>query len=240
MEANFFNTQFIKTISQNVASQLSSKSEESNIPTNMTTRPSYRILAQAQIQAPAPQWTAPALVGEEVKQLSLKAFKDSYLLMFMYPSNALRMCQQELTILSELAKKLPSEFKVVAISTDSLHAHRVFSRIPSQQGGIAPISNIPLVSDSTHDISAAYGLLTPEGTSMSATVIVDKAGILRSVSVNDPAVGRSFEDIERVANAIQTADKSREYCPANWKVGSKTSPSQAVDAKIYFPQATSA
>ncbi|MFN8549254.1 MAG: hypothetical protein U0527_15090 [Candidatus Eisenbacteria bacterium] len=52
-----------------------------------------------------------------------------------------------------------------------------------------------------------------------ATFIVDPAGIIEHVSVNDLDVGRNVDEVLRVLVALQTG----ELTPCNWKPGEPTS-----------------
>jgi peroxiredoxin (alkyl hydroperoxide reductase subunit C) len=125
-----------------------------------------RANCEAQLQYPAPHWSAQAVEGENNRILSLENFRNEYVVMFFYPSNFLALCQSELIALSKAASQL-SKFncKVVAISTDSEHSHHAITKLSAAQGGIGSV-NFPMVSDSDHEISSRYGVLLPSGISM--------------------------------------------------------------------------
>ena len=57
---------------------------------------------------------------------------------------------------------------------------------------------------------------------MRATYIIDVEGTLRHMSINDLPVGRDVNEIIRLVEAFQFADKYGEVCPASWAPG-KTS-----------------
>jgi hypothetical protein len=78
---------------------------------------------------------------------------------------------------------------------------------------------IPMLADTKRELSSALGILTQkEGVALRATFIVDPAGVIRWVSVNDLNVGRSVPETLRVLDALQTD----ELCPCNWKQGEET------------------
>ena len=52
--------------------------------------------------------------------------------------------------------------------------------------------------------------------------IIDGAGILRQITMNDLPVGRSVDETLRLVHAFQYTDKHGEVCPAEWKPGSDT------------------
>lgn len=60
------------------------------------------------------------------------------------------------------------------------------------------------------------------GAALRGIFIIDKDQVIRSVQVNDDAVGRSVDEALRLIKAFQFADKNGEVCPANWKPGDMT------------------
>ena len=89
--------------------------------------------------------------------------------------------------------------------------------------------NIPLVADTSKKISASYGVLITDeddemyGAALRGLFIIDPKGVVRSVQINDDAVGRSVEETLRILKAFQWADSHvGEACPASWTPGSDT------------------
>jgi len=100
---------------------------------------------------------------------------------------------------------------------------------------------IPMLSDTTHNICKQYGCYIDgndeeEGKAMRATYIIDSEGILRHMSMNDLPVGRDVDEVLRLVEAFQHADKYGEVCPASWKPGKSTMKADAESAKTkdYF------
>ncbi|MBC8044607.1 MAG: peroxiredoxin [Rhizobacter sp.] len=74
----------------------------------------------------------------------------------------------------------------------------------------------PMLSDHAKNLSTQLGILTGEDqVALRATYIVDPAGTIRWVSVNDLSVGRNIDEVVRTLQALQTD----ELCPCNWKEG---------------------
>jgi len=61
-----------------------------------------------------------------------------------------------------------------------------------------------------------------QGAALRGLFIIDPDQKIRSVQVNDDAVGRSVDEALRLIKAFQFADKHGEVCPANWQPGDKT------------------
>ena len=111
---------------------------------------------------------------------------------------------------------------VLAISTDSHHTHLAWIRTPREDGGLGSI-NIPLVADTSKQISRRYGVLIDDaddsmyGAALRALFIIDPSGRIRSMQINDDQVGRNHEEALRIIGAFQWAEQNDAVCPASWK-----------------------
>ena len=101
--------------------------------------------------------------------------------------------------------------------------------------------NIPLVADVSKRISDNFGVLVTNeqddmfGAALRGLFIIDPKGIIRSIQINDDAVGRSVEETFRLLNAFQWADSHvGEACPASWTPGSDTIKTNPYESKEYF------
>ena len=113
---------------------------------------------------------------------------------------------------------------MVAISTDSHHTHLAWIRTARDQGGLGKM-NIPVLADISKQVSRAYGVLVTDekddmfGAALRGLFFIDPKGIVRSIQINDDAVGRSVDETLRILKAFQFADSHpHQVCPANWKV----------------------
>ena len=129
--------------------------------------------------------------------------------------------------------------EVLGVSTDSHFTHLAWLNTPREEGGLGAIS-YPLLADISKDMSRDYGVLVDNsddpmyGAALRGIFIIDGVGKLRSMQINDDAVGRSVDETLRLIKAFQFADENGEVCPANWKPGDKTIVPNQEDKKIYF------
>lgn len=72
------------------------------------------------------------------------------------------------------------------------------------------------------------------GAALRGLFLIDPQGTVRSVQINDDAVGRSVDEAIRLVKAFQFADKHGEVCPANWQPGDKTIVPNQVDKLDFF------
>ena len=49
----------------------------------------------------------------------------------------------------------------------------------------------PVVADPSHEMSAAYGVLLPDGSAVRATFVIDPDGVVRHATFSNQTVGRS-------------------------------------------------
>ncbi len=178
-------------------------------------------MCEAYIQKPAPDFTAQAVYEDgSIKELSLSNFKGKYVVLFFYPLDFTFVCPTEIIALSDRIEEFRSrDAQVIGVSVDSQFSHARWRKTDRKEGGIGEI-DYPLVSDLTKEISRKYGVLLEEaGVALRGVFIIDKAGKLRSYTVNDLPIGRNIDEILRVIDAIDFSEKHGEVCPANWKKG---------------------
>eukprot|EP01128_Nolandella_sp_AFSM9_P001800 TRINITY_DN1220_c0_g1_i1.p1 TRINITY_DN1220_c0_g1~~TRINITY_DN1220_c0_g1_i1.p1 ORF type:complete len:234 (-),score=72.75 TRINITY_DN1220_c0_g1_i1:771-1373(-) len=177
----------------------------------------------AAVGTKAPEFSATALVGKEFKNLTLSSYSGKWVVLFFYPLDFTFVCPSELTGMSdEIDRFKELNAEVVGVSVDSHFTHLAFSQTARKEGGLGGLK-FPLLSDLTHGIGEAYSAMNGNsGHHLRATYIIDPKGIVRHVSMNDPPVGRSVDELVRVTTALQFADKHGEVCPLNWTPGKDT------------------
>jgi peroxiredoxin (alkyl hydroperoxide reductase subunit C) len=189
----------------------------------------------ARIQSAAPDFKATAVVGEEFKQISLSDYKGKYVLLFFYPLDFTFVCPTEIIAFSDRA----SEFEklgcqLLGVSVDSHFSHLAWIKTPRNVGGLGGL-NYPLVADLNKNIAKEYGVLVEDGSvALRGLYLIDKAGVLRHMLVNDLPIGRSVDEALRVLEALQYVEKHGEVCPANWKPGAATIKPTVKESKEYF------
>lgn len=192
-----------------------------------------------QLQKPAPDFKGTAVIKGVFKDISLTDYKGRYLLLIFYPLDFTFVCPTEIIAFSDRA----IEFRnigcdVIACSTDSHYTHLAWINTPRKQGGLGDM-DIPLLADKSMKIARDYNVLDEStGTPFRGMFIIDRAQVLRQITVNDVAVGRSVDEALRLVQAFQFTDEHGEVCPANWKPGQKTMVADPKKAKEYFAAAS--
>ncbi len=144
--------------------------------------------------------------------------KDSWAILFSHPADFTPVCTTEFV---EFAKR-HAEFesrgvKLIGNSIDSIYSHVAWVRnIESNFGVKIPF---PVIADLDQRISRLYGMLHAPR-SLTATVrcvfFIDPKNAVRAMIYYPLNVGRNFDEILRVVDALQTVDMHAVACPANW------------------------
>ncbi|GFE55394.1 2-cys peroxiredoxin [Babesia ovis] len=167
-----------------------------------------------------PNFKTSAVVNGAVTEFDAsKYFHDSYALLVFYPLDFTFVCPSELLGFSERISEFEQRgIKVVGVSVDSVFSHLGWIQTDLKNGGVKGL-RIPLVSDISRSISKSFGLLRADGFAQRASVLIDKCGKVRHVSIFDLGIGRSVDETLRVFDAIKFNDESGQVCPVNWKKG---------------------
>ncbi|TYZ58060.1 hypothetical protein PybrP1_001291 [[Pythium] brassicae (nom. inval.)] len=191
---------------------------------------------------PAPDFNnVNAVVNGKFEKVSLSNYRGKWLILFFYPFDFTFVCPTEIVSFSDsvgLFRSINAE--VVAISTDSHHTHLAWVKTPRNEGGLGKM-NIPLIADISKRISEDYGVLVTDeedemyGAALRGLFIIDPEGTIRSIQINDDAVGRSVDETLRILKAFQySAAHPHEVCPANWKPGGETIKTNHVEKIDFF------
>jgi len=106
--------------------------------------------------------------------------------------------------------------QVLAISTDSVFAHKVFAEVSPS----ARTVQYPLLSDRSHLISRQYGVLREElGFTYRATFIISPRREIKYACLYPREVGRNVDEIIRVIQGLQFEEATGLGVPAGWQPG---------------------
>jgi peroxiredoxin (alkyl hydroperoxide reductase subunit C) len=167
-----------------------------------------------------PEFSLKAVVASDPAEAFTQLRHDSHpgrwLVVFFWPKDFTFVCPTEIAAFGRLVDEFAARgAQVLGASTDSEYVHLAWRR---QHPDLADLP-FPMLADVKRELSAALGILDrEEGVCLRATFLVDPEGVIRFVSVNDLAVGRSPEEVLRTLDALQTG----ELCPVNWRRGQKT------------------
>jgi peroxiredoxin (alkyl hydroperoxide reductase subunit C) len=152
---------------------------------------------------------------DNLPELSLADYtaKKQWVVLGFVPMAWTFVCPTEILAFSDRAADFAARgASVVFASTDSEYSLLAWTAASKRDGGLGNI-NIPLLSDKNHSISKDYGvLIEEEGIALRGLFLIDPAGVVRQITVNDLPVGRSVDETLRLIDAFQFTDKYGEVC----------------------------
>lgn len=188
--------------------------------TTLAAARSEAIAPMPRIGDTAPDFTAMTTQGE----ITFSQWAEGkWAILFSHPADFTPVCSTELT---EFARR-QADFdkrgvRLIGLSVDSIHAHIAWRE--NLQKLFNTAIGYPMVADGSMAVSQKYGMIHP-GASATATVrtvfVIDPKRAIRAIIYYPMNVGRNVDEIVRVVDALQTADKHGVACPVNWKPGDK-------------------
>ncbi|MEK7515740.1 MAG: redoxin domain-containing protein [Patescibacteria group bacterium] len=175
---------------------------------------------------PVPDFEFEAFHNGEIKTMSLSKLRGKWSVLVFYPADFTFVCPTELEELAKLYPKFQElNAEIISVSTDTVFTHKAWH---DTSAGIKEIK-YPMAADPSGKIASAFGVLveddgpelTPdEGLALRGTFIVDPAGILRSMEINDNSIGRKGSETLRKLQAAQYVETHKgKVCPASWEPG---------------------
>jgi alkyl hydroperoxide reductase subunit AhpC len=146
---------------------------------------------------------------------------DDWVVFFSHPADFTPVCTTELGYTARLRGDLSERgAKALVISVDSVEAHRKWSADIEQTQGAAV--NFPMIADPHRKVATLYNMIHPAADpklTVRAVYVIDPAKRIRASIVYPPNVGRNFDEILRLIDALQLTDAHKVATPVNWQAG---------------------
>lgn len=166
---------------------------------------------------------------------------DDWAFFFSHPADFTPVCTTEMGRTAQLAEQFAARgVKPIGLSTDTVAEHMKW--IEDVNDTQHTTLRFPIVADADLKIAKLYDMIHPsesETAAVRSVFIIDPDKKIRLTMTYPMNVGRNFDEILRVCDALQTGDKFKIATPADWIPGEPViippSVSEA-DAKAAFPQ----
>jgi len=184
----------------------------------------------------APNFTAETTEGS----IDFHAWKSGqWAVLFSHPADYTPVCTTELGRTAALHNEFEKRgVKTIAVSVDSVEDHRGWAPDISDVGGTD--LNFPIIADTDRNVSMLYDMIHPgedDTSTVRSVFIVDPDNKVRTTLTYPKSVGRNFDEILRVIDALQLTDAEPVSTPADWKPGERVIVATAMstdDAKARF------
>lgn len=166
---------------------------------------------------------------------------DAWAFFFSHPADYTPVCTTEMGRTAQLAGEFSKRnTKPIGLSTDTVAEHKTW--ILDVNDTQNTTLTFPIIADPDLKIAKLYDMIHPEQSATEAVrsvFIIDPKKKIRLMMTYPMNVGRNFDEILRVIDALQLADAKRIATPADWRPGGKVIIPPSItneEAKDIFPQ----
>lgn len=168
----------------------------------------------------APDFTAATTAGE----IGFHEWKrGSWAVLFSHPADFTPVCTTELGRTAALHGEFAARnVKAMAVSVDPIEDHHRWAPDIGEVTG-TPL-NFPIVADPDRRVAELYDMIHPgagDTSTVRSVFIIDPANKVRLILVYPKSVGRNFDEILRVIDALQATDANPIATPADWRPGDR-------------------
>ena len=154
-------------------------------------------------------------------------YKGQWVILFSHPADFTPVCTSEFMTFASMQEKFEEvNTKLVGLSVDGLYSHIAWLRTIKEKieyRGMKDVEvSFPLIEDITMEVANKYGMIQPGEAStkaVRAVFFIDPNGVIRTIIYYPLSLGRNFDELYRVAVALQAADKFGVATPADWRPG---------------------
>lgn len=166
---------------------------------------------------------------------------DSWVFLFSHPADFTPVCTTEMGRTAQLAGEFARRnVKPLGLSTDSADEHLAW--IADVNDTQNTVLEFPILADTDLSVSRLFDMIHAEQSETAAVrsvFIIAPDKKIRLVMTYPMSVGRNFDEILRVIDALQTGDAHRVATPADWTPGKDVIIPPSIkddEAKTLFPQ----
>ncbi|MBO0322251.1 peroxiredoxin [Muricauda sp. CAU 1633] len=146
---------------------------------------------------------------------------DSWGLLFSHPEDYTPVCTTELGAVAQLEQEFSDRnVKAIALSVDSLESHNGW-KLEIEKSMNVKIG-FPIIADEDAKIAQLYEMIHKDSSDKHTIRSVFIIGADKKIKLHltyPMSVGRNFDEILRVIDALQLSSQHQVVTPANWKQG---------------------
>ncbi|MEC9484948.1 MAG: peroxiredoxin [Candidatus Izemoplasma sp.] len=154
-------------------------------------------------------------------------YEGKWVILFSHPADFTPVCTSEFITFATMIddfKELNTE--LIGLSVDSLYAHIAWLRTIQEKidwnGHSGVEVTFPLIEDISMNVASKFGMIQPNQSStqaVRAVFVIDPEAKIRTILYYPLSTGRNFDEIKRIVQALQFADKHGAATPADWRPG---------------------
>lgn len=144
-----------------------------------------------------------------------------WVIFFSHPADFTPVCTTELGYTARLKGEFAKRgAKALVISVDTIQHHEDWSADIAETQGSAV--NFPMIADPARKVATLYNMIHPNADpklTVRAVYVIDPQRKIRASIIYPPSVGRNFDEVLRLLDALQLSDGYKVATPVNWKNG---------------------
>jgi peroxiredoxin (alkyl hydroperoxide reductase subunit C) len=153
-------------------------------------------------------------------------YKGKWVILFSHPADFTPVCTTEFMTFATLANDFKAmNTELIGLSVDSLYAHIAWLR-KIQEIEWKGMKNVevkfPLIEDIRMEVANKFGMIQPGQSNtqaVRAVFVIDPNAKIRTILYYPLSMGRNFDEIKRIIQALQKADNDKCATPADWRPG---------------------
>ncbi len=182
------------------------------------------LISMPRIGDQAPKFTAVTTQGD-INYPS--DYEGHWSILFSHPADFTPVCTSEFMTFATMESQFEElNCKLIGLSIDGLYSHIAWLRTIKEKIEYKGMKDVevtfPLIEDIKMDVAKKYGMVQPnEDTTKAvrAVFFVDPKGIIRAIIYYPLSLGRNFDELLRVVQALKAADEFSIATPADWRPG---------------------
>ena len=183
------------------------------------------------------------LLGDKFPEMEVKTthgvkklphdYKGKWVVLFSHPGDFTPVCTTEFVSFAKKAEEFKqANAELLGLSIDQVHSHIKWTEWINDKLDVK--IPFPIIADEMGTVAQTLGMVHPgKGTNtVRAVFLIDPKGLIRLVLYYPQEIGRNMDEIVRSLKALQTADKHKVACPANWP------DNELIGSRVIIPPAT--
>ena len=154
-------------------------------------------------------------------------YKGKWVILFSHPADFTPVCTSEFMTFATMEKQFDElNCKLVGLSVDGLYSHIAWLRTIKEKISYKGMKDVevkfPLIEDITMEVAKKYGMIQPGESNtkaVRAVFVIDPKGVIRAMIYYPLSMGRNFDELIRVVQALKAADEFGIATPADWRPG---------------------
>ena len=147
----------------------------------------------------------------------------SWAVLFSHPADYTPVCTTELGTTARRNPDFASRnVKLIALSIDPIEEHHGWAPDIGEVGGTD--LNFPIIADEDRKVADLYDMIHPgegDASTVRSVFVIDPDNRIRLTLTYPKSVGRNFDEIVRVIDALQLTDRFPIATPADWLPGDR-------------------